>query len=579
MLLFLFFSFSGCKTQPVDAELCPKIIMHAPEKIDLSDIEKQLICGDPSDSAYKAIPLYQAKYLLQGFLQSRGYSNPRFEYVGNMLHVHTQEKSYLKTIAVNAATGIDAKRFERQIQRRYKKEVITPKLLNEIEAKAKSDARNESYPCVKVTSIAEPDLEKVTLNLSDLKNFPFGNLTRETIEGVNDAALTRFTSFKSYEPFTESDLILTEKRYLREGIVQGTYFQEYCDLEKNIFSLHQNFITGPPRVLRFGFGASTELGPMIRASWANQRYGPMASLLEARLQTSFKNQLLKLRADQYLWEETPRRSLNSELAFERNDQDTFSESNITFRPHLQWTRDSISRFWRYSTGPTFIASNYKTESESDEKSFKAAAIEATVQSKTHSYEIFDIHPEAGELYQLNFDFRHPDLGFSDPLMKLDLAYLKLLWLGNLGKGSSIAGLRLNAATTWVRDVVPISSLPPSVKWYGGGSDDLRGFKLNSIPDNNGLGALSKFSAKLELRKTHLFLPAIEGFLFMDSAYFGDRPWSLESRFWYSPGFGIRWLSPIGLVQTYLARSLSNKSSANFERDDGTFFYIGIGGIF
>lgn len=563
----------------MNAELCPKIFIHSTEKIELNATEKKLICGDPDDLAYKVIPIYQAKYLLQGFLQSRGFSHPRFIYDQDVLNIYTEEKSNVQLIEVNADGDIDTKKFEKEIYKQFKNEIIIPKLLDKIEAQAKSKARDLSYPCVKVSSIVEPLEGKVTLTLTGLKSFNFGQLSMEPIEGINEVALDRFTTFKADRPFTERDLLLTEKRYVRQGVVQGTYFDESCDLSKESFSIHQNFIIGPPHTIRIGVGVSTELGPMARANWANQRYDDMASSLEARLQASLKNQSIKLQANSYFWKSAPRRSLNSELSFERNDQDTFKESIASFRPHMQWTRDYKSRFWQWSLGPTLIASRYTTDIETDSKSLKTGSVEGGLLSQTHSYEIFDLHPEEGEFYQFNFDFRHPALGFIDPLLKLDLSYLKLLWLGNLGKGNFIAGLRINTSTTWIKDDVPGSSLPPSVKFYGGGTDDLRGFKLNSLPDNGGLGALSKFSTKLEFRKTNFFRQTIEGFTFLDASFFGEKSWHVESRLWYSPGLGIRWLSPIGLVQTYLARSLSNKSSPSYARDEGTFFYFGLGGVF
>ena len=148
-------------------------------------------------------------------------------------------------------------------------------------------------------------------------------------------------------------------------------------------------------------------------------------------------------------------------------------------------------------------------------------------------------------------------------------------IGPMGKGDAILGLKLNSATTWIPDDVNISTLPPSVKFYGGGSDDVRGFKLDTLPDNNGLGALTKVGFKFEFRKTYVFIPTVESFTFIDTVYFGYRPWELEKRLWYSPGTGLRWLSPIGLVQGYVARSLSTATI----KDDGNYFYLGLGGVF
>lgn len=572
-------SLPGCSSTPVNEELCPNIFIYSPEKVELNETEKRLVCGDPSDESYKVVPLYQAKYMLQGFLQSKGYSHPRFVYDESILNVYTEEKSHLKKIDFKSDNEIETKKLQKKILKRFRNAEITPKLLDQIEALTKSMARNEGYPCVSVTSTAEPTEEKITIVLTHLNKFNFGPLEISPIEGLDIATHQRFTAFNPDEIFNESDLNLTEKRYIRQGIVQGTYFKEKCDLEKNTFALSQDFILGPPRVIRLGVGASTELGPMTRLSWNHQRFGDMASILEARLQASLKNQSLKLSSDQFLWKSAPRRSLNSELSFERNDQENFKETITTLSPMINWTKDTNSRFWFWGLGPTLINSTYKTDALNSNRNFKTAALTGSMQSKTHTYEFYDIHPEEGNFYQLHFDLRHPSLGFTDPLLKLDLNFLQFLWLGSWGKGSGIAGLNISSSTTWVKESVELSDLPPSVKFYGGGSDDIRGFKLNSLPDNSGLGALSKLSLKLELRKTYFFKESLESFTFLDTAFFGDRPWKVESRMWYSPGVGLRWFSPIGLIQSYVARSLTNEATTHFNQDEKFLFFLGLGGVF
>jgi translocation and assembly module TamA len=577
--LFFFGALVSCSHHKSVENLCPHVTLRSHEDLHLSDTEKRFICGDKDEPAYNNIPSYQAKFSIEGFLQQRGYSLPKFEYVGDKLIVDTGEKSYLSAVLVNSKNIDDSKELEKELLRHNKKEVLTPKLLDEMEAEATKFLRNRGYPCVKVTSSVDPENGKMVLEATNLEPFIYGEIPREKIEGIDDRALARFFPFTAQDSFSELGLTLAEKRFLRSGIVLGTYFQEKCELKKHEFSLSQQFIVGAPHTIRFGIGASTEVGPMIRARWTNQRYGPMASQLEAYFQSSLKTQTLKLSSDEYMWPDHPRRSLYSELQLERNDQTDFTEFTAGLKPHMQWTSDSVNRFWQWTAGPSLLAGTFKTVNSSDNRSYKTAAIEASLQSKTHDFEVFDIHPEEGNFAQVNLDFRHPALGFSDPLLKLDLTYLKLYWLGNLGRGKAIGGIHFNAGTAWIRDGVNLSTLPPSVKFYGGGSEDIRGFKLATLPDNAGVGAVSKVSAKLEFRKTYFFIPAIEAFSFLDGAYFGEKSWEVSSRLWYSPGVGLRWLSPIGLVQTYLARSLTTQESKSLKKDNGSLFYLGLGGVF
>lgn len=576
ILIITLIFYQSCAHTPKNKKICPKITIHSDENFELTETEQRLICGDPDSIAYKVIPSYQASYMLTGFLQSRGYATPRFEYVGDSLEVYPEVKSHISKVTVISNKAESNKIVEEEILRQFKREVITPKLVDSIEALAISILRNNSYPCAKLESTVDGTTGEITIKASGLESFQYGVIKKEHIDGVDDRALSRFYPFIDADYFSEKKLTLAEKRFIRSGIVQGTYFQEKCDLANNKFSLSQQFITGNSKTIRLGIGASTEVGPMIRAKWSNQRSGSQASLLEANAQFSFKNQYLNFTSDRYMWADTPRRSLLTTFEIERDKQSTYEEFTVQFKPHLKWTRDGRSRLWTWSTGPTLITGSYVTNSnDSNTQKINTGAIEGMLQSKSHDYELYDLHPENGDFLQFNFDFRDPAFGFIDPLLKLDLTYLRLMKIGNLGKGAAIGGIRLNASTTWVPDDVMLITLPPSVKFYGGGSDDLRGFKLSSLPGNNGIGALTKFSFKFELRKTYVFIPTIESFTFLDMAYFGDRSWNLDEQIWYSPGTGLRWLSPIGMIQGFVARGLSNRTN----RDQGNLFYLGLGGVF
>jgi outer membrane translocation and assembly module TamA len=240
---------------------------------------------------------------------------------------------------------------------------------------------------------------------------------------------------------------------------------------------------------------------------------------------------------------------------------------------MKWTRDGWNHHQLYTLGPAYESGTYNTAENTDTKSFATGLLEGSLQYMSHDYELFDVNPEAGDLFGFNFDARHPGLGFTDPLLKLDSTYVKLSRLTNSGRGTIVGGVRLNIGTTWVSDSVGLKDLPPSVKFFGGGSDDIRGFLLKTLPKNDGQGALTRTSLKLELRRTSLFKESIEAFAFLDNAYFGEKSWSSDPRLWYSPGIGFRWLSPIGLLQAYVSRALATAPN----EDLGNFLYAGFGG--
>lgn len=559
--------------------LCSHIYIYAPEEIELNDVERRLICGDKESIAYKEIPLYQAKIALEGFLQNLGYINSQINLKGNTIEIYSNEKIAVKHIDLKGKE-LDQVPAEYQenilddLSDKYKSYTITPGVLNQIEAYAKADFRNNSYACVDVKSNGIVDESRVILNLNHLKSYNFGIVDRASVEGIRPEAFERFYPFEPEEKFKAYKLTLTEKRFLREGVVQGTYFNESCAQDE--FTLTQSFITGAPRVIRLGIGANTEVGPILRAKWSNQRYGSMASLLSASLELSFRNQTLNLTSNHFHWPSIPRLSLRSTLDIYRDDQTNYVEETLKLRPHLEYRLDTEKRLWTMRFGPTFIWSNYSTKNDQQpEQTIRTGAIEGMVNLKSHLYELYDTHPQIGDNTTLAFDFRHPKFGFSDPLLRLELTTLKLWNVGNIGRGEGIIGAKIISGTTFVHDRVLIDSLEPSVRFYGGSSEDIRGFKLNSLPLNNGLGALSKLVFKLEFRKTHFIRADLETFVFTDAGRFGYKSFELDERTFISPGVGLRWLSPIGPVQGYYSRAFVNKSDIAADN----FFFLGLGGGF
>lgn len=556
--------------------ICPTVVLHGHDKeVKLTETEELLVCGDLESDSYKVIPPYQASYFFTAFLQSRGFLKPEFKTVDGVLHVETGPLRRMKKIHVDSKNREERHAVKKELRRRYHKEVLNPNLLDALEKRSKKIVGDRGYPCADPKVTADAELQKVLITLNEGNPYHFGEVDKEEIKGLEENALDRYYPYKAKDPFNEQLLKLNEKRLLRAEVLQGTYYLNNCAPEMTDFKLNQYYILGPPRTIRFGVGASTELGPMARLRWSNNRYKSMASILSLNAQASVRSQSLNGTADLFFWKHKPRRSVLTVLELSRESQIDYEQSLLSFRPHMKWTYDSTRYLQTYTLGPTYEASTYHAKVDPNTKTYSAVNINGSSQLMSHSYEFFDIHPQEGSVFGFNFDFRHPSLGFTDPLLMLNGTYSEMKELGFMGKGAIIGAYRVNAGTTWVADDVDLKSLPPSVKFYGGGSDDVRGFLLNTLPDNNGLGALTKLELKLEARKTYFVIESLEAFGFIDSAYFGEKSWDIDPRLWYSPGVGLRWLTKLGLVQGYVSRGYVT----NPYEDKGYFYYAGIGGTF
>lgn len=557
-------------------ELCPQVIVRSNEKLEFDDTEKRMLCGDPKLEPWSEIPPYQAQFFIKGFLQSRGYLTPTFKVEGDKLIAIVGDKTFLNQFLISPQELIEASDIENEIWRLYENKPLTPKLLNALEANVVGLMRERAYACAKFKALANGNNGVVVLTGEHLKRYKFGRVEKEKVEGLHKRALERYYPFNADQPFDASKLQLTEKRLTRAGVAEGSYFAESCNEEIQEFRLRHQLIVGPPRVLAFGVGVSSEVGTMFRARWGNNRYGPMASKLEATIKADFRNQSLRLTADNFLWSRHPRLSLLSEFEIAREEQDNYEETQTRLASHPKLTRDSHSRLWEWSAGPTLLSGRYVTEEGDDaDGNFSGVAFEGDLRSVSHDFEIYDFLPEEGSSFRFHFDFRSPEFGFNERILKVEAEHTLLGRLWKWGRGDAVGGIRIGAHTTTVETPGLLEDLPPSVKYYGGGSDDIRGYGYRQLPENDGLGALTKLLTKFELRKTHFFRPALELFAFYDAAYFGFDSWELEPRLRQAPGLGLRWVSPVGLFQTFVSRGIST----NPYNDDGTVVFFGLGGDF
>ncbi len=555
-----------------DVTYCPGVKISG-KKIKFSDTELNLICGDPKSHAWKHIPAYEAQYVLKGFLQSRGYLNPELVIKDKVLHVKKGRRSRVKEVRVISQNKNLAKKIQRDVKRIYRRRELTTSMLNSMEGEGSAQLRRRGYPCGKINSEVDVNTDTVTILVAPDEKYHFGKIKKESIPGLHENALARFYPMTEDQRFNGDRLTLTEKRILRSEILQGTYFLENCG--KNNFSLEQRFIVGPARTFRFGAGASTEVGPLARVRWSHNRAGKMASLLSANLEASLRVQSLNLSSDYFAWTDKPRRSVFTQFEVIRESQIKYEQLLTRVRPQMKWTRDIHNHGTTLILGPAYENGTYRSQDKSDTRTFSTAVLEGSFQRMGHDYELFDVHPQEGDEESISLSYRNPMLGFGQSLTKLDTSAVRLTRLTNSGRGSVIGGVRFKAGTSFVRSTGDLSALPPEVKFFGGGSDDLRGFLLRTLPRNDGAGALTRLLTKLELRRTYFFHEKVEAYTFLDGGYFGEKSFSLESRLWYSPGLGLRWLSPIGLVQGYWARALATSDSKDF----GNFFYAGIGGNF
>jgi len=140
----------------------------------------------------------------------------------------------------------------------------------------------------------------------------------------------------------------------------------------------------------------------------------------------------------------------------------------------------------------------------------------------------------------------------------------------------IFGIRGSFATTRAGRDTNYDDLPPSFKYALGGSEDLRGFGRKALP-TEGSGALTKAYLGSELRLNNSLPYQLQPFVFADWGRLGQESFDLDPTLFWSPGLGVRWGSPIGVLRFMLGHGfVSGDGQEQYKDLESLQFYASIG---
>ena len=421
--------------------------------------------------------------------------------------------------------------------------------LDEIQSWALGRLKQIGYACGKVTVVGDPHtgIAEVEIDSGTLKTFPTPHLAQTP--DLSAGAISRYDAFREGDPFDWRMLSLSASRITSKGIVVSATYPYNCDSDGSL-TLSRKLIEGEPRMIQLGVGGTSEEAPIARAIWRHVRIGSEASTLGARLYVSPIHQLLELSLNAYFFENSPRTSFDPKLKFERwNEQDLKGyEVSAPLQVGHTWEKKNSSL--QLEVGPTLSYQRF-TEALHANARFQPF-YDGQLIWTSHEAEFYAQDPRSGDQASLAWSMLSKSLGSSTDAGKFDFNYSQLWNLAELEPPSWVLGARIGFSTIATRGGDGTDAeLPPTFNDVMGGDQDLRGYGRRELPGAGQL-ALTDFYSSLELRKSN-WLPAhVDPFVFFDLGWLGHRTLALDATVYTSPGFGVRWLSPIGSVRGSLA---------------------------
>ena len=160
----------------------------------------------------------------------------------------------------------------------------------------------------------------------------------------------------------------------------------------------------------------------------------------------------------------------------------------------------------------------------------------------------DIFPTRGRRLTLELRGTGEFLGSTTSFLQ---ATLTARYLRSLSSKSRI----LARATAGLTAKSEFGELPPSVRFFAGGDESIRGFGYNTLGPKDELGNVIGGSNLLvmSIEYEHLLRGNFYGAVFLDAGNAFD---TLDVDAAVGAGLGLKWLSPVGPLRFYLAHPLN-----------------------
>jgi translocation and assembly module TamA len=556
--------------QTEQQKLCGSVIVEYDYDLTFTATEKRLLCGSPGVQAWEHIPLRQAQFHMTNFLAARGYHNPLFKLSGETLFV----KPGLPTLIKSLRLIPDLPELGVQNFWLPRGRPLTPDELNAIEQWASSKLGREGYPCAEVQTRGDPDTGEVEILVDKGPLWTIREVKSEPIPGVRGGMLDRYRAFYIGERYDSSLLDVSAERLKASQVVVNALYRPLCKGEPGV--IEQRTLAGKPRLVSFGIGFDSENLFQVKAEWRNSRWSESASLLDLSSLLSYHNQRLLGTFDWYYLPVPSQHYLKTYMRVQREFEKRFEAQSIKASIAPAFAGDVWGIRGDIYAGPSLLFEN--TLRGEGPRNARLLTLDVGIAGQSNLYEYFNYlaAPQTG--YSFNLFVSTSDKGLASNVSATTYSadFTRLWNLLSLEPEIWIFGIRGSFATTRPgRDTDP-EDLPPSFKYALGGSSDLRGFGRKALP-TSGSGALTKAYLGSELRLNNSLPHQLQPFVFADWGKLGEEALDLDSTLFWSPGLGLRWGSPIGVLRFMFGHGfVSGPEKEQYEGAAALQFYVSIG---
>ncbi len=524
---------------------CPQIQFSGSEKIELNPMEVRLVCGDAATEGWGQIPFNQAESFLRAFLQQRGYQEPKFDPGQDVLRVDPGKKTFVKSFAV---TGLPPEIKPRKL-RKIKGQPMTPALLDAAKAALLSALLNRGYACPAIEMQGNGTTGELSAEVRPGDVYVFAHIRPKKTDEVYPQIFARYEAFKRGQRFDSRLLDLTAQRTMADSLFLNAYFEVDCSTGG--MAITERVVAGKPQLYKLGVGFDTEGFFIGKAQWQNSRLGTRSNSMGVMGYTSFREQTAVANF-RYFMGRASRFYFMPKLTFGRQNEPQYEAIHAEFAllPGFSW--DSKNLRGEFSAGP---ALEYEHTIRGLGPVTSYPVYETQLELRDHLFEYYAGEPQTGGRLTFKSQSRVAGLESRITAHLLSLQGEHIWNLGGYTPPALILATRYLVQTTLVKNsLLAAGEIPLGMRIFMGGDSDLRGAELNKLPSDKA-GLLTTAYDGVELRMGDVLPHGLQPLIFLDAAMAGRSSAHLDPNVYFSPGFGLRWASPIGSLRTTLARGM------------------------
>ncbi len=392
----------------------------------------------------------------------------------------------------------------------------------------------------------------VTLHLDSGPRYVLGEIRQE--QGFLDERLVAgFVDLEPGAPFDREALAQTQRDLSESG-----YFSR-VDVSADVENRSDG--TVPVRIdaepgfrieYTAGLGASTDTGTRFRAGFRNNRLNRRGHRLISDLEVS--PVVRGLGAEYRVPLADPRREWFSVTGA------LYKETTDTFDNDAQ----GLGVRWTTGAGESWVRTlSLEVSNESFTIGGETSTTRLVIPGLGFDHKRADrnVFPRSGRRMSVEFTGTDDALGSTTSYLQ---TMARLRWISSFGDGNRV----LTRADVGYTEVAEFAELPPSVRFFAGGDQSIRGYDLDTLGptdvDGNVIGGTSLLVASVEYERR--LRGDFYGAVFVDAGNaFDDTDFDAE----VGAGLGIIWRSPLGPIRLYAGYPVS--------ADDGSVrFHLQLG---